>query len=88
MLRKLLLAVVVLCLGLLPPAGAGADESDEGWVKLLAGGELSKHFFTKGNWILDKDGVVRLEPREGEKGWQRYDSYLWAKKLYNREPTQ
>ncbi|HEX8077688.1 MAG TPA: DUF1080 domain-containing protein, partial [Chthoniobacterales bacterium] len=25
---------------------------------------------------------VALEPRPGEKGWQRYDAYLWSKKQY------
>ena len=49
---------------------------------LLAGGDLTKHWTTTGNWKLDKDGVVGLEPRPGEKGWQRYDAYLWAKKQY------
>ncbi len=48
---------------------------------LLAGGDLTKHWTTKGNWKL-ADGVVSLEPRPGEKGWQRYDAYLWAKKEY------
>jgi hypothetical protein len=26
--------------------------------------------------------VVTLEPRPGEKGWQRYDAYLWLKEKY------
>jgi 3-keto-disaccharide hydrolase len=53
-----------------------------GWVDLLKGGDLKANCFTTGNWILGKDGVVALEPRPGEKGWQRYDAYLWAKKQY------
>jgi hypothetical protein len=49
---------------------------------LLAGGDLAKHWETKGNWILDADSVVTLKPRQGESGWTRYDSYLWLKGEY------
>src|SRR2546425_10403219 len=59
-----------------------ADEKKEGWVNLLEGSDLSKHWTTTGNWKLDKDGVVSLTPRPGEKGWTRYDAYLWCKKEY------
>jgi len=64
---------------LLTVSAAAQDKS--GWVELLKGGDLKENWFTTGNWIL-KDGVVALEPRPGEKGWQRYDAYLWAKKQY------
>jgi 3-keto-disaccharide hydrolase len=70
----LALAVVLLA------GGARADDKD-GWTNLLEG-DLARHWTTKGNWSLDKDGVVKLEPRPGEKGWQRYDAYLWAKNQY------
>ena len=49
---------------------------------LLAGGDLTKHFQTTGNWTLSKDGVVHLQPRPGEAGWKRYDAYLWLKGSY------
>src|SRR4051794_35636787 len=52
-----------------------------GWVDLLASGDLSSHWTTTGNWKLE-DGIVSLTPRPGEKGWQRYDAYLWSKKQY------
>ncbi len=60
----------------------GARAGSEGWVNLLEGGDLTKHWTTTGNWSLDKDGEVALTPRPGEKGWQRYDAYLWSKKQY------
>jgi hypothetical protein len=60
-------------------ATAQDKTGDDGWINLLAGGDLTKHCFTKGNWKLDKDGVAQLEPRAGESGWTRYDMYLWAK---------
>jgi hypothetical protein len=51
-------------------------------VNLLSGGDLSRHWTTTGNWKLGSDGVVTLTPRPGEKGWQRYDAYLWLHKPY------
>ena len=39
-------------------------------------------FTTKGNWTQGEDGVIYLEPRKGEKGWKRYDAYLFLKDQY------
>ena len=80
------LSIVGLLAGLLllaaAPAGLAKDKvAKGGWVDLLAGGDLSKHWTTKGNWKLE-DGVLRLEPRPGEKGWERFDAYLWTKRMY------
>jgi hypothetical protein len=49
------------------------------WVDLV-GGDLAKNWTTKGNWSLDKEGVFTLTPRPGEKGWSRFDAYLWSNK--------
>jgi len=59
-----------------------AASSDSGWVDLLPGGNLTKHWTTKGNWKVNDGGVVTLTPREGEKGWARFDAYLWSEKQY------
>lgn len=64
---------------ILLPSGLYAQE---GWVNLLEGNDLTKHLTTTGNWTIDKEGVVALQPRPGEKGWTRYDAYLWAKKQF------
>ena len=37
---------------------------------------------TTGNWIPQDDGSLLIQPREGEKGWQRYGAYLWSEKKY------
>ncbi|MFT5124480.1 MAG: hypothetical protein ACI9TH_001350 [Kiritimatiellia bacterium] len=37
---------------------------------------------TEGAWQVEEDGSFGLHPREGEKGWTRYGSYLWLKKPY------
>lgn len=58
---------------------ADAKKADgDGWIATLEGGDLAKHWVTTGNWKLT-DGVVQLEPREGEKGWTRWSAYLWLK---------
>lgn len=64
------------------PSDTSGDDPPEGWSDLLAGG-LSEHWTTAGNWRMDDDGVMALEPRPGERGWQRYDAYLWSKKDYD-----
>lgn len=61
---------------------ASGEDSTEGWTDLLASG-LAKHWDTTGNWKMDDAGVVSLQPRPGEKGWQRYDAYLWSKDTYD-----
>lgn len=76
-------ARVCVVVVLLAPMGLDAQAKDDaaGWVNLLDGTDLSKNWTTTGNWKL-ADGVVSLEPRPGEKGWSRFDAYLWAKKEY------
>ena len=78
-LPTVLLALLTMC-SLSAPV-AQADEAQEGSADLLAGKDLSKHWATKGNWILE-DGVATLKPRPGESGWQRYDAYLWLNGEY------
>lgn len=80
--RTALAALLTACL-LAPVSGLGlrAQEKNDG-PDLLAGGDLSKNWVTTGNWKLDQQGVVRLVPRPGEKGWQRYDAYLWLNGKY------
>jgi hypothetical protein len=70
---------VVTCAGV---TTLRADEP-EGWTNLLADNNLSAHWETTGNWKMSDDGVVTLEPREGERGWTRYGAYLWSDKQYD-----
>ncbi len=37
---------------------------------------------TTGNWLHKENRALLIQPREGEKGWQRYDAYLWSEKKY------
>ena len=61
----------------LKTSGAGED-----FINLIPGGDLKEHFETTGNWTLSKEGVVHLQPREGETDWTRYGDYLWLKNEY------
>jgi hypothetical protein len=53
----------------------------DGWVTLYNGKDLDG-WKTTGNWLPQDDGSVLIHPRPGEKGWQRYDAYLWSEKKY------
>jgi len=72
-------------LGILLMAGgveaAEAKPVEDGFVSLFDGKTLGG-WQTTGNWIVEKDGVVTLEPRAGEEGWQRYDAYLTTVRKY------
>ena len=50
--------------------------------KTLYNGKDLTGWKTTGNWIPQEDGSVLIQPREGEKGWQRYDAYLFSEKKY------
>jgi hypothetical protein len=53
----------------------------EGYEVIYDGSDLSK-IQTEGNWQIRDDGTLELVPRPGEKGWQRYGSYLWLPDRY------
>ena len=56
-------------------------ENEDGFTTIYNGKDLTG-FKTEGNWIPEADGVLAIKPREGERGWQRYGSYLWLEKQY------
>lgn len=53
----------------------------DGFTTIFDGKDMSK-IKTTGNWKIQADGSLYLEPRPGEKGWSRYGSYLWLKEDY------
>ena len=57
-------------------------KNDNGFTSLFNGKDLS-HWQTTGNWLPQKDGSLLIQPRPGEKGWQRYSDYLISKKIYS-----
>jgi hypothetical protein len=76
---KLKSAVIAVVVGLWTCEAHAADIT---WVELVHNGQISDRWETKGNWHAGKDDVVSLTPRPGEKGWNRFDSYLWSKDEY------
>lgn len=52
-----------------------------GFKSLYNGTDLTG-WKTTGNWLPQEDGSLLIQPREGEKGWQRYSAYLWSEKKY------
>lgn len=60
-----------------------ADEAAAEWTNLVPDGDLTQHWETTGNWSVTDDGVVKLTPRPGEKGWSRWTAYLWSDKQYD-----
>ncbi len=52
-----------------------------GFTSLYNGKDLNG-WTTTGNWIPQDDGSLLIQPRDGEKGWQRYGAYLWSEKKY------
>ncbi len=69
--------VLILCGGVSEAAPADAD----GFVPMFNGKDLTG-WKTAGNWVVEDGGVVTLEPRPGETGWQRYDAYLMTDRKY------
>ncbi|MEE8468231.1 MAG: DUF1080 domain-containing protein [Planctomycetota bacterium] len=52
-----------------------------GWAKLYNERDLSG-WTTTGNWLVEKDGVLAIRPRQGEQGWERFGAYLWSERQY------
>ena len=77
----LLLVVIAAIAGFfLNALTALADE--DGMTPLFNGKDLTG-WKTTGNWLVEKDGVLAIKPREGETGWQRYSAYLFTEKQYD-----
>ncbi|MFV1994657.1 MAG: DUF1080 domain-containing protein [Verrucomicrobiales bacterium] len=60
---------------------ASSSSAGDGFQTIYDGNDLSQ-IKTKGNWRIQEDGSLYLEPREGEEGWKRYDAYIWLKEDY------
>jgi len=71
-----------LALFLVNTIHAGHPEKNaQGFDPLIVDGKFSG-VETEGNWQIQEDGTVYLEPREGEKGWKRYNHYLTTTEEY------
>ena len=73
------LICVVLALAVAPLCVAA--EKNDGFKPMFNGKDLTG-WKTTGNWVVEEGGIVTLQPRPGEKGWQRYDAYLTTERKY------
>ena len=64
-----------------PTAQEKAAAGGDGFRQMFNGKDLTG-WKTTGNWIVEKDNVIALKPRPGERGWQRYDAYLTTERKY------
>ena len=71
----------ILFLSILIALATLVSAAEKEWIQLYNGRDLSG-WETSGNWLPQKDGTLLIQPRPGEKGWQRYGAYLWSKKKY------
>jgi hypothetical protein len=62
-------------------ANKGKKAHDQGFMSLTEGGDLSQ-WTTEGNWWVNDDNEIVIEPRKGEHGWRRFEDYLYTKKQY------
>ena len=79
MKNTILSIITAVCLTVAITAKQQKDK--DGFVTLYNGKDLTG-WKTNGNWIPQKDGSLLIQPRKGEKGWQRYDAYLTSEKKY------
>lgn len=66
---------------LLAPAGLAEESSDDGFVEMCNGKDLTG-WKTTGNWMIEEGNILTLKPRPGESGWQRYDDYIFTTRKY------
>lgn len=83
-LRRMMLNAIVWAAKVPVPEGGvqstiPGEASAEGWLEV---GKDFKGWHTKGAWSMLPDGVLQIKPRPGERGWQRYDAYLWSDRRY------
>ena len=79
MKNQLLISLLAVAFSLAPMAAK--KKADDGFVSLYNGKDLTG-WKTTGNWLPQKDGSLLIQPRPGEKGWQRYSAYLTSEKKY------
>jgi hypothetical protein len=77
---------IFLCTSLLLALSLHAEDlhpaaDSPGFVPLFNGKDLTG-WQTTGNWLVEPDGSISLHPREGEKGWKRFDAYIATVKEY------
>lgn len=81
-LKMALAACTLLAACVRVPTTTTDGPHTDGFAALYNGRDLTG-WRTAGNWLAEDDGVLKISPRPGEKGWQRYGDYLWTEKTYS-----
>ena len=71
--------LLALAATLIPGTCVLADHHE---FKTVYDGKDLSNIKTEGNWKIQEDGSLFLDPRPGERGWTRYGSYLCLKEDY------
>ena len=53
----------------------------EEFTSLFNGKDLSG-WKTDGNWVVQKDGSLMIDPKPGQEGWNRFNDYIFTEKKY------
>ena len=81
LIALILLPILTVSIVLADHHAKGEKPADDGFVPLFNGKDLTG-WKTEGNWVPQEDGTLAIQPRDGEKGWKRYKSYLYTEKQY------
>jgi len=57
------------------------NPTTEKFVPLFNGKDLTG-WKTNGNWVVQKNGSLVIDPLPTQKGWKRFDDYLISEKKY------
>lgn len=71
----------LICTVMLAGFALAASAGEKGFKSMFNGKDTSE-WTTAGNWFANDRGELEIKPREGEKGWKRFDAYLYSKKRY------
>ena len=72
----IILLILAICSAL------SAEDADHHPFQPLFNDRNLSGWTTNGNWLVQPGGILVIQPRAGEKGWQRYADYLWTNKPY------
>jgi hypothetical protein len=76
---KMMMALLALLLVVVPTQ---AEEKNQGGFAPMFDGKTLEGWKTTGNWVYEEWGLLTLQPRPGETGWQRYDAYIMTDRKY------
>jgi hypothetical protein len=65
-----------------PLTSHAADSSKDGFINLFNGKDLTG-WKTTGNWVVEEDGVIALNPKPGKRGIFSYRLFLWTKRSFS-----